>query len=89
MEGHLLAPFLEPDPPAFPFVALLVSGGHTQLINVWELADTTSSASLWTMRLERPSTNRQRCWALDIPGDLVLPHLRVRASPPATGFQDR
>lgn len=34
MEGHLLAPFLEPDPPAFPFVALLVSGGHTQLIDV-------------------------------------------------------
>ena len=28
MEGHLLAPMLEPDPPAFPFLALLVSGGH-------------------------------------------------------------
>ncbi|MGZ8242406.1 tRNA (adenosine(37)-N6)-threonylcarbamoyltransferase complex transferase subunit TsaD [Methylomagnum sp.] len=34
MEGHLLAPLLEPDPPAFPFVALLVSGGHTQLVEV-------------------------------------------------------
>jgi N6-L-threonylcarbamoyladenine synthase len=34
MEGHLLAPMLEPDPPAFPFVALLVSGGHTQLVRV-------------------------------------------------------
>lgn len=34
MEGHLLAPMLEPNPPAFPFVALLVSGGHTQLISV-------------------------------------------------------
>ena len=32
MEAHLLAPFLEPDPPDFPFLALLVSGGHTQLI---------------------------------------------------------
>jgi N6-L-threonylcarbamoyladenine synthase len=32
MEGHLLAPMLEPNPPAFPFVALLVSGGHTQLV---------------------------------------------------------
>lgn len=31
MEGHLLAPMLEDNPPAFPFVALLVSGGHTQL----------------------------------------------------------
>ncbi|MDZ7828464.1 MAG: tRNA (adenosine(37)-N6)-threonylcarbamoyltransferase complex transferase subunit TsaD [Halofilum sp. (in: g-proteobacteria)] len=34
MEAHLLAPMLEPDPPAFPFVALLVSGGHTQLVAV-------------------------------------------------------
>ncbi|MEM7692729.1 MAG: tRNA (adenosine(37)-N6)-threonylcarbamoyltransferase complex transferase subunit TsaD, partial [Pseudomonadota bacterium] len=34
MEGHLLAPMLEEDRPEFPFVALLVSGGHTQLIRV-------------------------------------------------------
>lgn len=34
MEGHLLAPMLEENPPEFPFVALLVSGGHTMLIKV-------------------------------------------------------
>lgn len=34
MEGHLLAPMLEEYPPSFPFVALLVSGGHTQLVQV-------------------------------------------------------
>jgi N6-L-threonylcarbamoyladenine synthase len=34
MEGHLLAPMLEEQPPAFPFVALLVSGGHTMLVKV-------------------------------------------------------
>lgn len=34
MEGHLLAPMLAPEKPAFPFVALLVSGGHTQLYSV-------------------------------------------------------
>lgn len=34
MEGHLLAPMLEDNPPPFPFVALLVSGGHTQLVRV-------------------------------------------------------
>lgn len=34
MEGHLLAPMLEANPPSFPFVALLVSGGHTQLVRV-------------------------------------------------------
>ncbi len=39
LEGHLLAPCLEANPPAFPFVALLVSGGHTQLIKVGGLGD--------------------------------------------------
>ncbi len=39
MEGHLLAPLLEPDPPAPPFVALLVSGGHTQLMEVRAIGD--------------------------------------------------
>ncbi len=34
LEGHLLSPFLSADPPRFPFVALLVSGGHTQLFDV-------------------------------------------------------
>jgi N6-L-threonylcarbamoyladenine synthase len=34
LEGHLLSPFLSADPPQFPFIALLVSGGHTQLMRV-------------------------------------------------------
>ncbi|MEX0421598.1 tRNA (adenosine(37)-N6)-threonylcarbamoyltransferase complex transferase subunit TsaD [Spiribacter pallidus] len=37
MEGHLLAPMLEPEPPAFPFLALLVSGGHTMLVQVADI----------------------------------------------------
>jgi N6-L-threonylcarbamoyladenine synthase len=39
MEGHLLAPMLEDNPPAFPFLALLVSGGHSMLIAVHALGD--------------------------------------------------
>ena len=39
MEGHLLAPMLEDEPPEFPFLALLVSGGHTMLINVCALGE--------------------------------------------------
>jgi len=39
MEGHLLAPMLEPNPPDFPFVALLVSGGHTMLVEVRALGE--------------------------------------------------
>jgi N6-L-threonylcarbamoyladenine synthase len=39
MEGHLLAPMLEDDAPAFPFLALLVSGGHTMLVSVQALGE--------------------------------------------------
>jgi len=39
LEGHLLAPMLEKDRPTFPFIALLVSGGHTQLIHVKEIGN--------------------------------------------------
>lgn len=39
LEGHLLSPFLSADPPEFPFVALLVSGGHTQLMHVAGVGD--------------------------------------------------
>ena len=39
LEGHLLAPLLEPDPPHFPFLALLVSGGHTQFVDVARIGE--------------------------------------------------
>jgi N6-L-threonylcarbamoyladenine synthase len=41
LEGHLLAPLLEPDPPVFPHLALLVSGGHTMLIEARGIGDYT------------------------------------------------
>lgn len=41
MEGHLLAPLLEKDPPQAPFVALLVSGGHSMLVQVNAIGDYT------------------------------------------------
>jgi N6-L-threonylcarbamoyladenine synthase len=39
LEGHLLSPFLSAEPPEFPFVSLLVSGGHTQLLEVREVGE--------------------------------------------------
>jgi len=39
LEGHLLSPLLSATPPEFPFVALLVSGGHTQLMHVTEVGE--------------------------------------------------
>jgi N6-L-threonylcarbamoyladenine synthase len=41
LEGHLLAPLLSTSPPSFPFVALLVSGGHTQLLQVTDIGQYT------------------------------------------------
>lgn len=37
MEGHLLAPLMDPDPPEFPFIALLISGGHTLLVQAEQI----------------------------------------------------
>ncbi len=39
LEGHLLAPMLEENPPEFPFVALLISGGHTLLVQVTDVGN--------------------------------------------------
>lgn len=39
LEAHILAPLMEPDPPTFPFLALLVSGGHTMLIKATDIGD--------------------------------------------------
>jgi N6-L-threonylcarbamoyladenine synthase len=58
LEGHLLSPFLSEDPPEFPFIALLVSGGHTQLMRVDGVGTTKSWAKPSTMRPAKPSTNR-------------------------------
>jgi N6-L-threonylcarbamoyladenine synthase len=63
MEGHLLAPMLEPDPPDFPFVALLVSGGHSQLVEVTGIGRTACWASRSTMPPARRSTRPPSCWA--------------------------
>ena len=61
MEGHLLAPLLEDDPPAPPFVALLVSGGHTQLVEVdGHRRATACWARPWTTPPARPSTRPPR-----------------------------
>ena len=61
MEGHLLAPMLEKSPPQFPFVALLVSGGHTQLVSVKPLVNMRCWVSHWTMPLAKPLTRPRKC----------------------------
>ena len=69
MEGHLLAPMLEDHPPAFPFVALLVSGGHTQLVSVTRNRRTMNcSANRLMMPPVKPLIRPPNSWILDYPG---------------------
>ena len=63
LEGHLLSPLLASNPPRFPFVALLVSGGHTQLMRVGAWANTNCWAKRWTTPRAKPSTRRRTCSA--------------------------
>ena len=86
MEGHLLAPMLEENPPHFPFVALLVSGGHTQLVRVdgvgrYELLgesidDAAGEAFDKTAKL----------LGLDYPGGAALARLALKGAPNRFAF---
>ena len=86
MEGHLLAPMLEENPPHFPFVALLVSGGHTQLVRVdgvgrYELLgesidDAAGEAFDKTAKL----------LGLDYPGGAALARLALNGTPNRFAF---
>ena len=84
LEGHLLAPLLEDDPPPFPHVALLVSGGHTMLIEVqgigrYELLGETRDDAAGEASLLLVTTGRRLAVAL--PGG--------RLALLATGRRDR
>ena len=86
MEGHLLAPMLEENPPHFPFMALLVSGGHTQLVRVdgvgrYELLgesidDAAGEAFDKTAKL----------LGLDYPGGAALARLALNGTPNRFSF---
>jgi N6-L-threonylcarbamoyladenine synthase len=59
MEGHLLAPMLEDNPPPFPFLALLVSGGHSMLIYLVLVIRVVRRSRRWRRRVtRRPSIFR-------------------------------
>ncbi|MAB97007.1 MULTISPECIES: tRNA (adenosine(37)-N6)-threonylcarbamoyltransferase complex transferase subunit TsaD [Pseudomonas] len=81
MEGHLLAPMLEENPPAFPFVALLVSGGHTQLVRV----DGIGQYSLLGESLDDAAgeafDKTAKLMGLDYPGGPEIARLAERGTP--------
>lgn len=80
MEGHSLAPMLEEQPPDFPFVALLVSGGHTQLVRVMGIGRYELLGNPWMMPPARLSTRRPNWIGLDYPGGPEIARLATRGT---------
>ncbi|MBJ9999975.1 tRNA (adenosine(37)-N6)-threonylcarbamoyltransferase complex transferase subunit TsaD [Erwinia sp. S43] len=72
MEGHLLAPMLEDNPPEFPFVALLVSGGHTQLISVTGIGEYTLMGESIDDAAGEAFDKTAKLLGLDYPGGPML-----------------
>ncbi len=81
MEGHLLAPMLEPNPPAFPFVALLVSGGHTQLVKVAGLGQYKILGESVDDAVGEAFDKTARLLGLGYPGGAVLAALAEKGDP--------
>jgi N6-L-threonylcarbamoyladenine synthase len=81
LEGHLLAPMLEPDPPEFPFLALLVSGGHTMLASVRALGDYEIIGSSLDDAAGEAFDKTAKLLGLPYPGGPALARLAERGRP--------
>lgn len=81
MEGHLLAPMLEEDAPEFPFVALLVSGGHTQLVDVLGLGRYRLLGESVDDAAGEAFDKAAKMLGLDYPGGPHIARLATRGDP--------
>ncbi len=86
MEAHLLAPLLEPDPPAFPFVALLVSGGHTLLVDVAGIGRYSVLGTTLDDAAGEAFDKTAKLLELDYPGGPALAALAERGDAAAFDF---
>jgi tRNA N6-adenosine threonylcarbamoyltransferase len=86
MEGHLLAPLLEPDPPAYPFLALLVSGGHTMLVAVNALGLYRILGSTLDDAVGEAFDKTAKLLGLEYPGGPALARLAQNGNPDAYVF---
>lgn len=80
MEGHLLAPMLESTPPKFPFVALLVSGGHTQLVQVDSIGCYTLLGESLDDAAGEAFDKAAKMMDLDYPGGPIIAKLAERGA---------
>ncbi len=78
LEGHLLSPFLSADPPEFPFIALLVSGGHTQLMQVDSVGSYTILGETIDDAAGEAFDKSAKLLGLDYPGGPLLAKLAVQ-----------
>jgi N6-L-threonylcarbamoyladenine synthase len=83
LEGHLLSPFLSADPPEFPFVALLVSGGHTQLMHVTGVGDYTLLGETIDDAVGEAFDKSAKLLGLGYPGGPALAALAAQGDPAA------
>jgi N6-L-threonylcarbamoyladenine synthase len=81
MEGHLLAPMLEDNPPAFPFVAVLVSGGHTLLVEVKGIGDYRILGESIDDAAGEAFDKTAKLMGLDYPGGPLLARLAEKGTP--------
>lgn len=81
MEGHLLAPMLEENAPAFPFVALLVSGGHTQLVDVKNAGEYELLGESIDDAAGEAFDKTAKLLGLDYPGGAALAKLAEKGTP--------
>jgi len=81
MEGHLLAPMLEENPPEFPFVALLVSGGHTQLISVTGIGEYALLGESIDDAAGEAFDKTAKLLGLDYPGGPMLSRMAQQGTP--------
>jgi N6-L-threonylcarbamoyladenine synthase len=86
MEGHLLAPQLEDAPPAFPFVALLVSGGHTQLVKVTAVGEYQLLGESLDDAAGEAFDKAAKMLDLDYPGGPQVAKLAERGDPKRFAF---
>jgi N6-L-threonylcarbamoyladenine synthase len=83
LEGHLLSPFLSSDPPEFPFIALLVSGGHTQLMRVDAVGSYTLLGETIDDAAGEAFDKSAKLMGLPYPGGPVLARLAAQGDPRA------
>lgn len=81
MEGHLMAPMLEPNPPSFPLLALLVSGGHTLLVKVEKMGSYEILGESVDDAVGEAFDKTAKLLGLGYPGGAVLSALAEQGNP--------